>query len=54
MKITFMQFDKDFREYYNIKGNYNITESDMQEVIYCLYGTDDYEIYYDEKYIILY
>lgn len=50
MKITFKQFDRDFRDYYDSRGNYSIkTESDMQEVLYYLY-----EIYYDEKYIRLY
>ena len=54
MKITFEKFDKDYREFYNIKGRYSIrTESEMQEVIYDLYDTDSFEIDYDNGLLII-
>lgn len=55
MKVTFRKFDRDFREYYGIKGNYSIrTEKDMQEVMYDLYGSDDFEVDYENKVIFVY
>lgn len=55
MKITFKKFDRDFRDYYNIRGNYSIrTESDLQEIIYELYDTDKFEVNYEEKIIEIY
>lgn len=55
MEITFKQFNKDFREYYNVKDSYTIrTHSDMEEVIYDLYNTDDFDINYDKNIIELF
>lgn len=54
MKVTFRKFDRDFREYYGIKGNYTIrTDEDMQEVMYELYDTDKFDIDYENKIIII-
>ena len=50
MRVTFKKFDRDFRDYYGIKGYYTIrTEEDMQEVIYELYDSDNFEVDYENK-----
>lgn len=52
--ITFREFCKDYSEYYQTKEVYIATESDMQEVIWELYDTENFEINYDNKIIEIY
>lgn len=54
MKITFKKFDRDFREEYGIKGNYSFrTEEDFKEVLFRLYGSENFSINYQDKTIII-
>ena len=54
MRVTFKKFDRDFRDYYGIKGYYTIrTEEDMQEVIDELYDSDNFEVDYENKIILI-
>lgn len=53
--ISFKDFINDYREYYNVHDFIKIgTESDMQEVLYDIYNTDQFEIDYENKLIELY
>lgn len=55
MRKTFKEFDKDFRNQYNISGNYVIqTNSDMEEALYELYGAERYDIDYENRVIELF
>ena len=53
MKVTFRSFDKEYRNYYGIKGSYNIAAEDMEEVIYDLYDSDNFEVDYENKIILI-
>lgn len=55
MEKTFKDFCKDYREYYQVKGRFYIpTEDDMQEVIYDLYDTEDFEVDYENEVVFIY
>ena len=57
MEKTFKEFSKDYGRYYGLKtGEYFRieTEDDMQEVIYDLYDTEDFEVDYENKVIFIY
>lgn len=52
--ISFKQFKVDYEQYYNEKLSTIRTEFEMDEVIYDLYDTDNYEINWDNETIELY
>lgn len=55
MTITFDKFIKDYNEYYQTNLRViNINTHDIQEVMFDLYDTDDFEIDYDEESIELF
>lgn len=51
MKIkTFDDFITDYNHYYQCKfKELHLNDADLEEVIFDLYDTDNYEINYDEK-----
>lgn len=51
--ITFKEFIKDYREYYEV-DEVRFSYSDMEEILFCIYDTDNYEIDYDNKVIELF
>jgi len=51
--ITFKQFVKDFKDYYECKEVFIKTESEAEEVIYDLYETDNFEFDYENKVVEL-
>lgn len=51
---TFKEFIKDYRNYYNEKVVRVVDESEMQEVCYDLYNTENFEIDYEAKTIELF
>ena len=54
--VTFKQFKVDYEEFYKDKLTTIRTKSEIDEVIYCLYDSDEfhYEIDYENKQIELY
>lgn len=52
--VSFKEFVKDYRSYYNCKDVFIRDESDAEEVIEELYGTDKFEFDYENKTIELY
>jgi len=54
--ISFKDFKKDYREYYNDKKKcFKIsTYSEMEEILFDLYNTDKFEIDYEHEMIELY
>lgn len=54
MIITFKEFIKDYYKYYNEKEVIIRNNSEMQDVLYELYDTDEFEINYDERTIELF
>jgi hypothetical protein len=54
--VKFKDFIKDYKEYYSDNSEiFTIrTRDDMQEILYEIYNTEDFEIDYDRKLIELY
>lgn len=52
--ITFKEFIKDYKAYYNCKEVFIRDEYEAEEVIYNLYNTDKFEFNYETKIIELY
>lgn len=54
--ISFKEFINDYREYYNDHNKcFSIkTEEDMEEVIYDIYSTDNFDVDYEHGIIELY
>jgi hypothetical protein len=54
--VSFKEFIKDYMGYYNAKNNnFSIrTNEEMQEIMYDIYDTDNFEINYDNKTIEMY
>lgn len=49
---NFNEFIKDFNEYYQVNyKNITLKDCDIPEVIYNLYDSDEFEVYYDLKLI---
>lgn len=54
ISISFKQFCIDFKKYYNIDSVEIRTQSDMDEDVYEIYDSEDYEVDYENKIINLY
>lgn len=54
MIIKFKEFISNFQDYYQTKEVVVFSESDMQEICYDLYDTDNFEIDYENKTIELF
>ena len=54
-KVTFDKFVKDYNKYYQTKEKkIRLTNKEVEEVIWDLYDTEDFEIDYDREIINLY